>query len=166
MPDGEPIPQPRCIMTELERLEKEAELAQTRLVTEQVAYRTAKTKLKEARIKAGIIKVDDATARLCGEIRDKAELFRSTICRHVLKTLADALEGKSNELLDLDDELFRQQNANLRVAVWLDNNVEWRFGGQQSAKANLEYLAAVEEAKTDKAILAVELLRAERKWER
>lgn len=154
-------------MSEIERLEKEVELATVRLSAEQVSYRTAKTKLKEAKVAAGIIKVDDATAKMCGEIRDKAELFKSVLCKRLLKALADALEGKGgSELLDMDDELFRQQNAKLRVVVWYENRVEWRFGGYAVAKANLEYLSAVEAAESDKSILNVELLRAERKWER
>lgn len=154
-------------MTELERLEKEVELATMRLATEQVAYRTAKMRLKEARIKAGIIKVDDAMMKIIEEIRDKAELFKSVIGKGFLNSLADALEGKGGaELLDMDDELHRQQNATLRVAVWYEDRVEWRFGGDRASKANLEYLAAVEAAKTDGTILNVELLRAERKWER
>lgn len=97
-------------MSEIERLEKELELATMRLHTEQVVYRTVALKIKEAKIKAGIIKVDDATAKICDELRDKADCFKSTICKKLLNALADALEHKGGtELLDLDDELYRQQ---------------------------------------------------------
>lgn len=91
---------------DIERLEKEAEIAAVRLQTERLAYRKAKMLLKQAKIAAG----DDAVSKFIAEVREKVDYMRSQTVRDVLNALCDTLDGKDcATLINLDDKYYKNK---------------------------------------------------------
>jgi hypothetical protein len=110
----------------IEELKLELEVAENNLVAQQIAYRLAKAKLKQAKIEAGVTSPDEAVVRLAREIEDKIPLFKTPVVREVLQAVADTFSHRNNSaLLDLDDKLAPK--SSVRRLGDLDDNSLFTF---------------------------------------